>query len=269
MSREHIHRVIDRIAYALKDNDTRTRDIAELRRLVDAALTASPQAASEGDEYEVRADGQRVRKDRWEAGFRSIVTYIVGPRTEFEIPDIVERVRQLASPQVQGGEAVAWVEVKDTHEGPYDFHGMKLLPPGKHHLYATPQRAPGVDALIAKWRREADECDINALEADSIGLNDAAKASDRHATHLRTCADELAALASGPSGVDVERDRLWCAAIIATQRWNAELGALACDTAELLHWFNSNRPDKDNTDPVYPSRLAAAPAAQDQGEGNG
>jgi len=78
-----------------------------------AALTASPQAAPEDDEYEVRADGQRVRKDRWEAGFRSIVTYIVGPRTEFEIPDIVERVRQLASPRVQGGEGFTAEQIED------------------------------------------------------------------------------------------------------------------------------------------------------------
>ncbi|MBF0675547.1 hypothetical protein [Pseudomonas sp.] len=33
---------------------------------------------------------------------------------------------------------VAWVEVKDRHEGPYEFHGIELLDSGKHYLYAAP-----------------------------------------------------------------------------------------------------------------------------------
>jgi hypothetical protein len=39
---------------------------------------------------------------------------------------------------------VAWVEVKDRHEGPYEFHGLELLDSGKHNLYAAPtaQAAP-------------------------------------------------------------------------------------------------------------------------------
>lgn len=34
---------------------------------------------------------------------------------------------------------VAWVEVKCTHTGPYEFHGKELLPVGKHDLYIAPQ----------------------------------------------------------------------------------------------------------------------------------
>ena len=30
----------------------------------------------------------------------------------------------------------AWVEVVDSHEGPYNFNGMSLLDSGKHYLYA-------------------------------------------------------------------------------------------------------------------------------------
>lgn len=49
------------------------------------------------EDYEFRDDGAIVRKDRWETGIRSIASILVDSRTEFEIPDIVERVRLLAS----------------------------------------------------------------------------------------------------------------------------------------------------------------------------
>ena len=35
---------------------------------------------------------------------------------------------------------VAWVDVKCTHQGPYEFYGKELLPVGKHNLYTTPQQ---------------------------------------------------------------------------------------------------------------------------------
>lgn len=69
--------------------------------------------------------------------------------------------------------------------------------------------------------------------------------------------------ASTGGGEAKARDILWCSAILRTQRWNAELGALACDTAELLHCFNEHRPNKEATEPVY---ISSRPAA---GEGNG
>ena len=34
---------------------------------------------------------------------------------------------------------VAWVEVKDTHRGPYEFHGIDLLPEGRHELFLADQ----------------------------------------------------------------------------------------------------------------------------------
>lgn len=44
-------------------------------------------------------------------------------------------------------EPVAWVDVKDTHQGPYDFHGIDYMPEGKHLLYtAPPKRQPLTDA---------------------------------------------------------------------------------------------------------------------------
>jgi hypothetical protein len=47
-------------------------------------------------EYETRADGQQVRKDRFRVGFGNIVTILVGSRSEYEIDDIVEKVRVIA-----------------------------------------------------------------------------------------------------------------------------------------------------------------------------
>ena len=41
----------------------------------------------------------------------------------------------------QQAEPVAWVEVIDRDEGPYEFHGQKLLPRGKHSLYLHPPAA--------------------------------------------------------------------------------------------------------------------------------
>lgn len=47
-------------------------------------------------EYETRGDGQLVRKDRWKVGFGNIVTILIGSRSEYEIDDMVEKVRVIA-----------------------------------------------------------------------------------------------------------------------------------------------------------------------------
>jgi hypothetical protein len=48
------------------------------------------------NDFETRADGVRVRKDRWEVGMRNIAGILTGPRAGFEIEDIVEKVRAIA-----------------------------------------------------------------------------------------------------------------------------------------------------------------------------
>ena len=47
------------------------------------------------NDYEFRADGRIVRKDRWENGIHSIRTALGDSRREFEIEDIVRAVRAL------------------------------------------------------------------------------------------------------------------------------------------------------------------------------
>lgn len=46
-------------------------------------------------DYEVRADGSVVRKDRWEVSLRTIWSLVADPREPFEAEDVVERVRRL------------------------------------------------------------------------------------------------------------------------------------------------------------------------------
>ena len=49
------------------------------------------------DDYEFRADGALVRKDRWEMGIRKIVSFLsISARDEFEIDDVVAHVECLA-----------------------------------------------------------------------------------------------------------------------------------------------------------------------------
>jgi hypothetical protein len=45
------------------------------------------------EDYEFRADGKIVRKDRWEKGIRDIVGALGMVRDEFEIEDVVTKVR--------------------------------------------------------------------------------------------------------------------------------------------------------------------------------
>lgn len=48
------------------------------------------------EDYEFRADGKVVRKDRWQNGILSIVSIVGMNCRSFEVDDVVERVRELA-----------------------------------------------------------------------------------------------------------------------------------------------------------------------------
>lgn len=61
------------------------------------ALNMARAACSSADEFEVRADGKRVRRDRWEVGIRRCVSILFGDRYEFEIDEVVEAVRTMAT----------------------------------------------------------------------------------------------------------------------------------------------------------------------------
>jgi hypothetical protein len=85
-------------------------DIALLKQLEQDKAAADAAAAADAEqlirlpdgsmgraaEYETRGDGKLVRRDRWKTGFGNVATILIGSRSEFEIPDIVEKVRELA-----------------------------------------------------------------------------------------------------------------------------------------------------------------------------
>lgn len=66
-------------------------------------------------EYEFRADGKIVRKDRWERAINSI-RFLVGiDGREYEIDDVINRVRQMATMSESIYQAVGdalWNELK-------------------------------------------------------------------------------------------------------------------------------------------------------------
>ncbi|ETU71038.1 hypothetical protein Q094_07034 [Pseudomonas aeruginosa PS42] len=53
---------------------------------------------------------------------------------------LIEQVCRMsqALAELEKQESVAWVEVIDRDYGPYKFYGKRLLPKGKHQLYAAP-----------------------------------------------------------------------------------------------------------------------------------
>lgn len=55
------------------------------------------------DDYEFRADGKLVRKDRWEQGMRAVAQVLgIESREGFEIEDIVRQVAELVAAQPDG-----------------------------------------------------------------------------------------------------------------------------------------------------------------------
>ena len=45
---------------------------------------------------------------------------------------------------------VAWVDVIDRHEGPYNFNGLELLDSGKHLLFTTPPDTADIEQRVAE-----------------------------------------------------------------------------------------------------------------------
>ncbi|MCV9964678.1 hypothetical protein OIU34_22570 [Pararhizobium sp. BT-229] len=69
---------------------------------------------AKAEDYEFRDDGKIVRKDRWEKGIRS-VAFAVGftGRKEWEIEDVVDRVRELAGGEEEWirSERIDWNDI--------------------------------------------------------------------------------------------------------------------------------------------------------------
>ena len=59
-------------------------------------------------------------------------------------PKAYDALRQ-AIKQAEKQEPVAWVDVKDSCEGPYEFYGINRIKAGKHHLYTEPPQREWVE----------------------------------------------------------------------------------------------------------------------------
>ena len=65
------------------------------------------------EDYEFRDDGKLVRKDRWERGIQSIRELVGLNARSFEIPEVVEKVRELVAHHAD------WIELAEC--APEDF----------------------------------------------------------------------------------------------------------------------------------------------------
>ena len=83
--------------------------LAAIRTRESAKDSLQVGVGDERDAWEIREDGKRVRKDRWQDGFRSIVSIVRGPRGSFEIEDIIELVRAVV------GDAARYRWLTDDH----------------------------------------------------------------------------------------------------------------------------------------------------------
>ena len=122
------------------------------------------------EDYEFRADGQLVRKDRWEQGIQSI-RFLVGINgREFEIPDVIDAVRKLAK------DADGWVPLPgqmDPEDLPRTGESVELrlsdgsvLRNASYHRKEERWLWNGTDVplTVVEWR-ESPEPESNSGEA--------------------------------------------------------------------------------------------------------
>ena len=78
------------------------------------------------EDYEFRADGKLVRKDRWERAVHSIRHLVSQDRGEFEIPEVVQAVRDLVS-QVEGWNELSPSLASDEQDFPCENQQIDVL----------------------------------------------------------------------------------------------------------------------------------------------
>lgn len=90
------------------------------------------------------------------------------PRFEdFDVPGFCAWVRACAD-----AEPVAWVDVTDSYEGPYIFHGKELLPAGRHDLYTHPAPAAPHYAMLDSHRRQVEQAIQSAEHPSGMSTHD-------------------------------------------------------------------------------------------------
>jgi hypothetical protein len=108
-------------------------------------------------EFETRADGERVRVDRWQVGIRRIVALLWGNRREFEVDEVVEAVRGLISAPKDDDESLVRAVLGQRQEPePYDQTeldlcdkcGWKAVKPGEGCLNCQRQEPEQSEELL-------------------------------------------------------------------------------------------------------------------------
>jgi hypothetical protein len=227
-----------------------------------AALTASPQAAPEGEIIKAldRVLGEKLEAENGDDDLGSTCVSAAYSALAF-CEKYADAIRRLASPQVQGGEArkpdgyhyvyphwAGGTIIRMSHgEEVNGARPIKAIPYWYERPPATPQRAPGVDALRSAFYM------VSPRNLTANEFVDKVRALE-------------AALASGPSGVDgwvrVPRE--------PTQAMRDAGQAAHHEAEEAIHaggeenWTRFGLRAKRAAH-VYEAMIAAA--AQDQGEG--
>ena len=64
---------------------------------------------------------------------------------------LLAELRKDAAPVIASEQKpVAWVDVIDRHEGPYNFNGLELLDSGKHLLFTSPPNTADIEQRVAE-----------------------------------------------------------------------------------------------------------------------
>ncbi|HHK4853797.1 TPA: hypothetical protein ACQT0F_006420 [Pseudomonas aeruginosa] len=162
----------------------------------------------------------------------------------------VERQQQLDAAlarvaEMERQEPVAWVEVIDRDYGPYNFHGKRLLPKGKHQLYAAP---------VAQAQHSVPE--TTNEEANSfLRVADAGQFKD-NAVAVRTAAVIIRSLLHRPALMQsIIRHRIGLTPEYEGQ-WHADLYG---EDGEVQHHAEADTPDEAVRAVVA---LAAAPGKE-------
>lgn len=162
----------------------------------------------------------------------------------------VERQQQLDAAlarvaEMERQEPVAWVEVIDRDYGPYNFHGKRLLPKGKHQLYAAP---------VAQAQHSVPET-INEEANSFLRIADAGQFKD-NAVAVRTAAVIIRGLLHRPALMQsIIRHRIGLTPEYEGQ-WHADLYG---EDGEVQHHAEADTPDEAVRAVVA---LAAAPGKE-------
>ncbi|WGX57860.1 hypothetical protein P7I93_13310 [Pseudomonas aeruginosa] len=141
-----LHEVATACATAEQERDAALAEVERLRESKgdpSGSFDRCMNMMYERDENAKRLDAALARVAELEAALSSALSQhgikFMDPPDGGDTP-LIEQVCRMsqALAELEKQESVAWVEVIDRDYGPYKFYGKRLLPKGKHQLYAAP-----------------------------------------------------------------------------------------------------------------------------------